>query len=1057
MKTRGLSVALILLCLPAVAQAVRGDDDAINYNRDIRPILSDTCYKCHGPDEAERQADLRLDVEGDAIAERDGGAAIVRGDSGKSVLFERIASDDPDLRMPPPDSGRSLTPRQIELIKGWIDQGAPWQGHWAFIKPERPEPPAVKDESLAYGAIDRFILARLEAAGLAPSDEASKETLIRRVTLDLTGLPPTIEEVDAFLADDSPDAYEKLVDRLFKSPRFGEHMTRYWLDVARYGDTHGLHLDNKRQIWPYRDWLIRAFNENLPFDKFTVWQIAGDLLPEATLDQKIATGFGRCNVTTSEGGSIAEEYRVRYAVDRVETTSTVWMGLTAGCAVCHDHKFDPLSQVDFYRLYAYFYNFAEREMDGNALLPPGPLLDAPTEQQTTQLAALDKQLSDVKTKIAGRRGDTKADLAAWEAKVKAGDATLPQAPADMIVYVPFDDGSGNTAADIAAETRRGQIHGAAKWADGKHGGALEFDGNTHVEFADAAAFERTDKFSYGAWVRRAAGGAATVLSRMDDGQDFRGYDMYLGGGKVFVHIIHQWDRNAIRVNTKQPLPENEWQHVMTTYDGSSKATGVKVFINGKPVELEITHNSLSGTIKTPKPLRIGRRTPGAPMKGALDDVRIYPRQLTDAEVALVAGANPIADIVALPPDKRTQQQTEQLQDYYLATFDKAYQQLTKQQADVTGQIAAIKAAIPKTMIMGDRPEKKPVYRLVRGQYDQPDKEVELQPDVPAVLSQLPEGASTDRLALANWLVSREHPLTARVTINRYWQQLFGTGIVKTTEDFGSQGEWPSHPALLDWLAVEFIESGWDLKHMLKLMVMSHTYRQSSAATPEHLAKDKENRLLARGARFRLDAEVVRDNALALSGLLVERLGGPSVRPYQPDGLWKAVGYSGSNTVKFEQDHGDSLYRRSMYIFWKRTAPPPTMQIFDAPSREYCVVRRERTNTPAAALVLLNDVQFVEAARNFAQRAITAGDAADGRITWAFRSAVSRQPEADELQVLSRILDAAGKSYQANPEAAKQLVSVGESPRDESIDPTELAAWTIVASTILNLDETITKE
>jgi hypothetical protein len=1057
MKTRRFQIALSLLNSIVCSGLVVSADDAVNYNRDIRPILSDTCYKCHGPDEAERKADLRLNIEEGAIAKRDGGAAVVRGKSQESVLYQRISSTDPDTRMPPVDSGKSLTAEQIELIKRWIDQGAEWQGHWSFIKPQRRELPATQHEAMVYNAIDPFILARAVLSGLQPSAEAAKEELIRRVTLDLTGLPPAIPEVDAFLADDSPEAYEKVVDRLLKSSRYGEHMARYWLDAARYGDTHGLHLDNKRQIWPYRDWLIHAFNDNLPFDKFTVWQIAGDLLPNATLEQKVATGFGRCNVTTSEGGSIAEEYRVRYAIDRVETTATVWMGLTAGCAVCHDHKFDPLSQAEFYKMYAYFYNFAEREMDGNALLPPGPLLDAPTKEQETQLASLDKQLAGLNAQIAKRRIDTTGDLAMWEANVKAGNEKLPQAPSDMSVYVPLDDGSGSEAVDLAAKNRKGKIHGNAKWASGKHGGALEFDGKTHVELGDVAGFERTDKFSYGAWIRPTNNGASTVLSRMDDAQNFRGYDMYLGSDKVFIHIIHSWDKNAIRLNTKAGLKKDEWQHVMMTYDGSSKAEGVKVFVNGKKVEMQITHNSLSGTIKTAKPLAIGRRTPGAPMQGAIDEVRIYPRLLSDAEVAIVAGANPIAEIVAIASDERTEQQTELLHEYFLSANDEAYKKLKQQVAESNGQISAIKAAIPKTMVMGDRPNKTPVYRLVRGQYDKPDKSTELQPNVPAILTSLPAGTAANRLALANWLVSRDHPLTARVTINRYWQQIFGTGIVKTTEDFGSQGEWPSHPALLDWLAVEFMESGWDLKHMMKLMVMSRTYRQSTVATPEHLARDKENRLLSRGPRFRLDAEVVRDNALFLGGLLGDKIGGPSVRPYQPDGLWKAVGYSGSNTVKFQQDHGDSLYRRSMYIFWKRTAPPPTMQIFDAPSREYCVVRRERTNTPAAALVLMNDIQFVEAARRFAERTIRdGGEATEARITWAFRAATSRTPDSDEMHVLTNIFMAANKRYDDDKEAAAKLISLGESPRDESISASELAAWTIVASTIMNLDETITK-
>jgi len=1034
----------------------------IDYSRDIRPLLSDRCYQCHGPDEHERQAELRIDSKEGAFADRTAGAAIVPGDRERSLLFQRITSTDEFERMPPPDSGKELSAEEIEQIGRWIDQGAPWQEHWSFVTPARPQPPAVERSELVVNPIDNFVLARVAAAGMQPSPEADKQALIRRATLDLTGLPPTLTEIDDFLADDDPGAYERVLDRLLKSPRYGEHMTRYWLDAARYGDTHGLHLDNTRQIWPYRDWLIRAFNSNLPFDQFTIWQLAGDLLPDPTTEQLVATGFNRCNVTTSEGGSIAEEYRVRYAIDRVETTATVWMGMTAGCAVCHDHKFDPLSQAEFYRLYAYFYNFAEREMDGNALLPPGPTVEAPTGDQQARIADLETRLGQLDDQLAARRLETRDAQAVWEAALSAGAQTLPAAPADMLVYAPLDDTAGTSVANVAAdaaaaETSAGTVSGSAQWTEGKHGGALAFDGSTHVEFGPAANFERTESFSYGAWVRPANEKAGAVLSRMNDGQAHRGYDLYLGSGQVYVHIIHQWDGNAIRLNTKNKLKLNEWQHVMMTYDGSSKAAGVKIYVDGQPVPVVVTHDSLNGTIQADAALRIGRRTPGAPLEGAVDDVRIYARQLSDDEVALVAGGNPVAEVVAMAPDQRNDAQRLQVQEYYLANHDSQYQKLKQERSQTETQLTAVRSEIPKTMVMGDRTDPQPVYRLVRGQYDKPDTTAALEPGVPAILPRLPEEASASRLALARWLVSPEHPLTARVTVNRFWQQLFGTGIVKTTEDFGSQGEWPSHPQLLDWLAVEFVESGWDVKRLMKLMMMSHTYRQSAVATPTHLAKDRSNRLLARGPRFRLDAEAIRDNALALSGLLVDEIGGPSVRPYQPVGLWKAVGYSGSNTVKFEQDHGRELYRRSMYIFWKRTSPPPAMQIFDAPSREYCVVRRERTNTPSAALVLLNDVQYVEAARHFAERILEeGGDSPDAKIEVAFRLATARRPSAQEISVLRKIYDRAKTRYEADPEAATALLGVGESPRTTSLDPVDHAAWTIVASTVLNLDETITK-
>ncbi len=1056
-RTLSATIAGALLLCVGVVPAGANEITGIDYNRDIRPILSDKCYACHGPDEHERQADLRLDVQADAFAARDEGAAIVPGDKEASLLFQRVATHDANVRMPPDDSGKSLAADEIERLGRWIDEGAPWQGHWAFIRPTRPTPPPVKHADRVANPIDRFILARQEQLGLQPAETAAKETLLRRVTFDLTGLPPTLKQLDDFLADTSADAYENVVDRLLESPHYGEHRARYWLDAARYGDTHGLHLDNRRQIWPYRQWLIRAFNDNLPFDQFTLWQIAGDLLPDATVDQQIASGFNRCNVTTSEGGSIAEEYRVRYAIDRVETTATVWLGLTAGCAVCHDHKFDPLTQREFYRLYAYFYNFAEREMDGNKDLPPGPVIDAPSPAQQRLLAGLAERRGAVDEEIAVRRTQTAQAMAAWEATRAADPSSLPTPPGDMVVHLALDDPQGGTILDAVDAGRAVTVEGTAAWGEGRHGSGFMFDGKTSIDAGDVADFQRDQPFSYGAWVRPKNEKHGAVLSRMDDAQKHRGYDLYLGGGKVFVHIINRWDGNAIRLNSKAKLKTNAWQHLMMTYDGSSKAAGVALYVDGHPVEVEVTHDSLNGSIQTKKSLRIGSRTPGAPIEASVDDVRIYARRLEAREVALIAGSDPIGELLAVAPDQRTAEQRRRIQDYYLSEHDEPFQQLSQQRAQIDAEINAVKASIPKTLVMGDRSGKQPVYRLVRGEYDKPDKSVELSPGVPDVLPALAPSAPENRLALARWLISPDNPLPARVTVNRFWQQLFGTGLVKTTEDFGSQGEWPSHPALLDWLAVEFVESGWDIKHLIKLMVMSGTYRQTAAATQDQLRGDPRNRYLTRGPRFRLDAETVRDNALALSGLLNREIGGPSVRPYQPDGLWKAVGYSGSNTVKFTQDHGERLYRRSMYIFWKRTAPPPTMQIFDAPSREYCVVRRERTNTPAAALVLLNDVQFVEAARHFAERIMREGGGKlDDRLTFAFRLATCRTPDAEELQVLRGIYETAWAKYREDAAAAQALLQVGESPRDTSLDVGESAAWTIVASTILNLDETITK-
>lgn len=858
------TLALLAGLWPGFEVHARAADEPVNYNRDIRPILSNTCYKCHGPDDKQRQAGLRLDTEeGSRQKLESGGVGIAPGKSAESLIYQRITSTDPNIRMPPADSGKSLKPEEIALIERWINEGAKYEKHWSFIAPKRPALPEVQETAAVRNEIDRFVIARLEKEGMKLSPEASKESLIRRVTLDLTGLPPSIAEIDAFLADNSPEAYERVIDRLLDSPHYGEHMARYWLDAARYGDTHGLHLDNERSLWPYRDWVIAAFNNNMPFDQFSVEQIAGDLLPNATVDQQVATGFNRCNVSTGEGGTIEEEFRVRYAVDRVETTSAVWLGLTLGCAVCHDHKFDPVSQKEFYQLFAYFNSLTEQPLDRNILLPPPSVKVATPEQQ--------RQLSEL------------------QAKVSAAEKAVQDALAKVTYTDPRE---------------------------------------------------------------QAAAGASFPV----------------------VDSLLSW--------------EEEQQ-------------------------------------KAEKPS--------------------LPKAVTEA--------------VRVKRENRNAEQTKLVREYYLAhvysgtraTFDALHKQLDEARKAFTD----LDNSIPSSMIMQDAPERRPAFVLVRGAYDQHGEKVE--PGVPASLGSLPKDAPPNRLALGRWLVDPTNPLTARVTVNRFWQQYFGNGLVKTSEDFGSQGEWPSHPQLLDWLATEFMESGWDVKRMQKLIVMSGTYRQSSHVTPESLAKDPENRLLARAPRFRLDAEVVRDSALATSGLLVPKIGGRSVKPYQPSGLWEAISYTSSNTAKFQKDAGEALYRRGLYTFWKRTSPPPSLTTFDAPSREACTVRRSRTNTPLQALVLMNDEQYVEASRRFARRIMMEGGTTpEERAVFGFRIATSRTPQADEIDVLLKVYKAQLDEFRANKEAAEKLLKVGDMPPDTSLDAAELAAWTMVANVLLNLDETVSK-
>ena len=1009
--------------------------DRVDYNRDIRPILSDTCYKCHGPDQRQRQASLRLDTEQGATQKLESDhIAIVAGDISRSELYRRISSKDPDERMPPADSGKKLTSRQIELIRRWIEQGAQWQRHWSFLPPKRP-----KIDGANLSPIDILVRARLIQEGLKPSSPAAKTTLIRRVTFDLTGLPPTLKDIDNFLVDGSDNAYERVVDRLLKSTRYGEHMSRFWLDAARYGDTHGLHLDNERSLWPYRDWVINAFNNNMPFDQFTVEQLAGDLLPNPTLQQKLATGFNRCNVTTSEGGSIAEEYRVRYAVDRVETTATVWMGLTVGCAVCHEHKFDPISQKEFYQLFAYFSSVNENPMDGNALLPP-PTMKVPTKEQQQRKRNLQAKLPPLRQTIKAKVAEIKYE------EPKPGAA---QQPAEPTEFVWIEDSLPSGA---KAQTSG---NGTSGWSFvGKPG---------HPVYSGARSSIRTctglgQHFFTEATPPLKVGQDDKLFAYvyLDPKNPPKEIMLQWNDGKSWEHRAI-WGENLInwgKQNSPSRLPlgklpkSGEWVRL--------EITAAKVGLGPGSSISGWAFTQFDGTVHWDKAGIVSMTRQGGTSYKSL-----VAWESVQKKVAKSPLPKPIQAIIKLDRTKRNAVQQKQLQDYFVehvyAGSRKVLRPLHQKIADVERKLGELDKQIPSTMIMKEMDKPRDTFVLVRGQYEQPDKNQQVFPNVPQMLSTLPKDAPPNRLGLARWLVDRSHPLTARVIVNRFWQQYFGTGIVKTAEDFGAQGEWPSHPELLDWLAVEFIESGWNVKQLQKQIVMSATYSQSSKVTPQHLEKDPENRLLARGPRFRLDAEMVRDNALVLSNLLIDTIGGKSVKPYQPDGLWRAVGYSGSNTVKFVQDHGEKLYRRSLYTFWKRTSPPPSMSTLDAPSRESCMVRRERTNTPLQALLLMNDVQFVEAARKMAERVMRDGGSTPAdRVRFAFRLATSRHPDNDERDVFLQLYRANLNRYKRNTQAAAELLSVGEAKRDEALDSAELAAWTIISNLILNLDETLTK-
>jgi len=1052
---------LTVVVLVMISNTVRGDESnprspsTPQFNRDIRPVLSAACFQCHGPDKANRKKRLRLDEEKGVRR------VFEPGSLEESKGWHRIISKDPDEVMPPPDSHRKLEPREIELVRRWIEQGAEWQGHWSFIAPRKPTLPAVENREWVRRPIDAFVLARLEQEGLSTSPDADRGRTLRRVTLDLTGLPPTIAEIDAFLTDERPDAYEHVVDRLLESPHYGERMTLAWMDAARYGDTSVFHADGPRDMWPWRDWVIRAYNSNTPFDEFTVQHIAGDLLPEPSVSQQVATGFLRNNATTDEGGVIPEEFRVEYAVDRVATTSTVWLALSMQCGQCHDHKYDPISQEEYYRFFAYFNQASDPGMQtrgGNQK----PVVDVPNFDLLGQAETLKESLTEIGSKRTAHAAQVEPRFLEWLTESEKSADKKPPPPDGLLFHVPLDETKGKVAlaspggqaTDGKPSPTTGEVKGKTRWEEGKIGGCFELDGGNWVEFPTLGDVERTDSFSFGAWVRVPKKGAGAPLARMDNTSGFRGWDLHLDDRRVQVHLINTWDSDALKVKSKGQLRPDTWQHVFVTYDGSSKASGVRIYVDGKPQEHKVERDHLRSTIRTDKPLKIGRRHTSDTFRGRVDDVRFYGRKLNDAEVGALGGTDPIGPLLTIARDKRSAQQTAQLRKHYLETRDDEYRKLDARLDAVRRKLDAARKPVGTVMVMKDVPKLRDTFVLERGNYASPNKSRKVRPNVPASLPALAKDAPENRLGLARWLVRPDHPLTARVAVNRYWYMLFGTGIVKTVEDFGSQGEWPSHPALLDWLAIDFVESGWNVKRMIRNIVTSSTYRQSSRITPELLERDPENRLLARGPRFRLEGEFIRDSALAASGLLVRDVGGRGVKPYQPPGLWNEVSLSGN--VRFVPDKGEKLYRRSMYTYWKRSSPAPSLTIFDTPSREKCVMRRSRTNTPLQALVTLNDPQFVEAARVLASRVIREHAKLPERITLACRLLTGTRPHPAMLRILADTYNAELAVFRASPERAGKLLSIGEWKRDEAIDPAEHAAMTIVTSTILNLDSTLTR-
>ncbi len=1176
---------------PIASGATKPAVPGIDFSRQIRPILSDNCFACHGPDENTRKGKLRLDRKEDAFkGGKSGVLCIVPGKPEESELFKRLTTHDEDDLMPPPKSKKVLSSVQIDLVKRWITEGASWQSHWAFEKPLAATPPENKGRRWAGNEIDQFVLARLEKESLKPALPADKPTLVRRVSLDLTGLPPTIDEVDAFLNDKTAGAYEKLVDRLLESNRYGENMARYWMDAVRYADSHGYHIDSQRDIWPYRDWVINAFNKNMPFDQFTTEQLAGDLLPNPTQEQKIASGYVRCNMSTGEGGVIEAEYQAKYTFDRTETTGTIWMGLTLTCSRCHSHKYDPISHREYYGLYSLFNSLNEPVMDDNKP-NPDPFLQLPAPEQKARQDELKGFISEEVKKSEQPMPVLDAAQTAWQSewnrrlsdgwsglvpssahsaqtngaslKVQADHSILASGPvpASDVYEITASLNTGLIGA-VRLETLPSNsypLQSAARAADGRFrlseieaelvgaGAEVQADGDKpekprKLRFAqsgsDSAETDRdsakaidgnpdsgwsvaTNSVSQSHFAVFVLDAPATISSnailrvrlRFESDKTNRA----LGSFRLAIaqrqdlvrtlippkqeswHVIGPFKTEGLQagfakayapemeVDLKKSYPgvreEIRWNSRPEIQDGKSHLLvhdlhgvhGAYYFHRKiqlpeeRDVELRLRANDLfkvwvNGRLvhERASPAKSGDPADLMKLKLPKGENRLLIKVINHQGSAYFAFDKDLGDRDILPTEitpilaatpTPANVDVGRVREHYRRTHSDEFKQLFTRLDEHRSEQKSLERIIPTTLVAREMEKPRETFMLVRGEYDKPGDKVS--PGVPAILPPWPADAPTNRLGLAKWLLSPEHPLTARVNVNRFWQQFFGTGLVKTTEDFGVQGERPSHPELLDWLAAEFVRSGWDVKKLHRLIVTSATYRQSSQVSPELLARDPENRLLARGPRFRVEGEVLRDIALYVGGILAEKQGGRSVKPYEPPGLWETVSFN--NSQKYVPDTGESQYRRGLYTYWKRQSPPPNMLIFDAPTREYCVVRRPRTNTPLQALALLNDPQFVEASRAFAFRILVhGGKTVESRITYAFRTATSRKPGAQEIRILKQTLEQQLAEYRRDSVAAEKLISVGGFKGESALDEREWAAWATIASMILNLDEAVTK-
>ena len=1031
-STVRIVVSAISLTLFAVSTSSAADRP-VDFVRDVRPILSENCFQCHGPDKNARQGDLRLDVADDARR------VLVTGKPGRpdsSELIRRITSDDDDERMPPAESKKSLSAADVATLRRWIKQGAGYKKHWSFEPLAESTPPVTKNKNWSHNAIDQFVLSHLETAGLKPTAQASRERLIRRVTFDLTGLPPTLEDIDAFVSDESENALEKVVDRLLKSPAYGERMASEWLDIARYSDSYGYQVDRDRHVWPYRDWVVRAFNANMPYDRFMTWQLAGDLIPGATDDSRLATTFNRLHSQKVEGGSTLEEFRVEYVADRNHTFAMAFLGLTLECARCHQHKFDPITQKEYYQFFAFFNNIDESGVYSYFTSSvPTPTLLLSNDQQKMAIAANEKKVTQVEAAWADLAGRRDKAFTAWLDARKL-DAQAPSPLPGRVYHNDFEKPPG----------------GANRHVNGRFGKAAELTGD-HGIGTGVGNFRRFQPFSVSLWMKTPDEKQRAIIfhrSRAWTDAGSRGYQLMLEDGRLSGSLIHFWPGNALRVVTRRKFPVATWHHVTLTWDGSNRARGLKIYVDGRAAATHVVRDNLYKNISGGggDTITIGQRMRDRGFKnGQVDEFAVFNRRLTDLEVAQLFDGRSLDEAIATPTDQLSTTQRAGLREFYLETVDKPF--ATQRDAVAAARKARCESydGVTEIMVMKDldKANKRQTYVLRRGAYDAPTDEVE--PGTPEALTPFPKDAPRNRLGLARWLADPRHPLTSRVAANRLWQQCFGAGLVRTPEDFGSQGQPPTHPQLLDWLARDLVSGGWDLKRSLRQIVLSATYRQDSQSDPTQIARDPDNRLLARGPSYQMPAEMIRDNALWASGLLVDKRGGAPARPYDLSESFKPT----------RVDKGEGLYRRSLYTFWKRTGPAPVMMTLDASKRDVCVVKRERTSTPLQACVLLNGPQFIEAARVLGQNMLKKHpEDVSAMLSEMFRRLTSRRPSKRELEILTGAFDEQLAYFKAEPKRATEFLKTGQADSDKAIPPDRIAAAAMVANTILNFDECVTK-